>query len=201
MQDEYIMKEDSDEYLRDVTKIQALLRGRRSRAIHVKRAKSGAKIVCPFVSCTLEVVKVIVNIADAKKDDILMDLGCGDGEVLLGFATLCATRSIGIDIDNCLCETARRRAREANVSHLIDVVNADVIYTDFSYPSIITIFLVPSCLEVLSPILKKSCRPQTKIIAYKFPLPISDWEPIRVVDCIDIIKPGGRANIFYYVAT
>merc|ERR1711991_225508 len=124
----------------------------------------------------------------------------GDGAILVHIAARLQVPCIGIEIDEILCRTALRRAREASLSTFVDIVAADALYVDPSLASVITIFLVPSCLEVLSPKLKALCKSGTKILNIKFPLPAHHgWHPKATIECDDVVKIGSTARIYLYV--
>ena len=107
--------------------------------------------VCPFVAASARVVDSLIELAQISNNDVVLDIGSGDGAILVHIAARLQVPCIGIEIDEILCRTALRRAREASLSTFVDIVAADALYVDPSLASVITIFLVPSCLEVLSP--------------------------------------------------
>lgn len=185
-----------------LSKLQAIIRGRRSREVHGKRAKDGAAIVCPFVSANASVVDKLLQLVDIGKHDTVLDIGSGDGTILLEIASRLHAQCVGVEIDQVLCRTARRKAQEQNLAGHIDIINEDALHVErhLQLASVITIFLVPSCLQVLSPKLRASCRSGTKIVNIKFPLPKEDgWVAVNTIECEDVIKPGSFTNIYLYI--
>jgi len=186
--------------LRALANLQAKFRGDHARKVHVKRAQEGAVVVCPFLACTTVVIDDILSLCPIAKTDTVFDLGSGDGSVLIGVSTKTGATCIGIEIDGLLCATANRKARENNVSELITIIEGDVATGNFTAASVIIIFLVPSCLAVLSPLLKQQCVRGTRIVCYKFPLPrIDGWAPIRTTETDDVVKVGARAALYSYI--
>jgi len=104
-----------------------------------------------------------------------------------------------VEIDELLCQTAVRRAREAGVSHLVEVRAGDVAEASFRDASVVVVFLVPSCLAALSPLLKEQCAPGTRVVAYKFPLPSTGgWTPLATAVTDDVVKKGAETNLYLY---
>ena len=127
---------------------------------------------------------------------------CGDGTILIEIASKLNVQCLGIEIDEVLCRTARRRIKEQNLLSRVDIIHEDALHIKsyLRFPSVITIFLVPSCLKVLSPKIRASCKPGTKIINIKFPMPEEDgWVALNTVDCEDVVKPGSFTKAYLYV--
>jgi SAM-dependent methyltransferase len=207
--------------------MQAMFRGAQSRRTHVARARAGHKLICPFYASSHEVTRVMIDVAHISKDDVVFDLGSGDGSILIDIAKHTGAHCIGVDIDPLLCATARRRSKEAHVDHLTDFVCADI--SDISLfapcsttvvPTVICMFLVPSCLEELSCKLHEafthSHRADTasrtsaveaqsaslRIVCYKYPLPATKgWVPTALIETVDVVNvndPTSRSNVYFY---
>lgn len=185
-----------------LSKIQALFRGKRSRDVHVARAKSGCSIICPFVSSSIKVINSFLSISNITSTDLLLDLGSGDGAILVEVAKKTGAKCIGYEIDNVLCEIAKRRVRDENITSLVDIIQEDILNVDYTKATIIFIFLVPSCLKVLSPILKAQCTKGTRIICYNFPLPSNEgWDYIVKMETEDVVKtkdPKSNSSLWLY---
>jgi SAM-dependent methyltransferase len=199
---------DSPE-LNVISKLQAMFRGAKSRRIHVSRAKAGHKLICPFISSSNKVINKLIDIAHITQEDVVLDLGSGDGRLLIDIALAVRTQHcVGVEIDPTLCATARRLARQANVGHVIDFVAADIATIDLMstvQPTVIYMFLVPSCLEELSDSLKQLFNQGStdlRIISYKFPLPADKgWAPTAVIETEDVVNfhdVNATSCIYYY---
>ena len=189
-----------DEKIKGLTMLQALFRGCRSRDIHVKRAKSGAKIVCPFMPSNSSIIESVIELSDMKKLDVVLDIGSGDGEIIINLARKIGVRCTGVEIDEILCLASIRKIKKLHLESYIDIILEDAIHTNFFLYSVVTIFLVPSCLKALSPILKEKCPKGTKIVNIKYPLPLEDgWIPVKTLLSEDAVKPGTLCNIFLYI--
>ncbi len=185
-----------------LTKLQAAIRGRRSREIHASRAKDAHPIVCPFYACSQRIVEAIIALGNIVESDCVYDLGCGDGSILIPIAEIVKSKCVGFEIDSVLCATARRKAKDLGLDHRIDIHTRDILEVDLSPADILTVFLTPSCLEFLSPRFKQQCKPGSKIICYKFPLPESDgWKPAATTITEDVINTkneASRSHLYLY---
>ena len=185
-----------------LSKLQAVFRGKRSREIHGERAKNGAAIVCPFVSANASVVNKLLQLADIDKDDTVLDIGSGDGTILIEIASRTDVQCLGVEIDEVLCRTARRKVDEQKLSGRVDIINEDALHVEshLHFASVITMFLVPSCLKVLGPKLRATCKSGTKIVNIKFPMPEEDgWVVLNTIDCEDVVKSGSITKIYLYM--
>jgi len=193
---------------RGISKFQAVFRGKVTREGEYKRAKEGADILCPFLASPPSVVAAILQQTSGKlggKEAVFYDLGCGDGQVLIGVAAATGAKCIGVDISDMLCATARRKSLEAAVETLVDVRQGDLSTFSFNcdsdgIPTVVFAFLVPSCLQVLSRGLFKTLPKGASLLTYKFRLPAEEgWEPVTVVAVDDAVKAGALASVFCYV--
>jgi SAM-dependent methyltransferase len=187
-----------------ISKLQALFRGKTTRKGEYKRAKEGATVLCPFLASPPSVLDAVLKLTDKKlnSDSSFYDLGCGDGQILIGVAKMTNARCVGIDISEILCATARRRAREAGVEDRVNVRVGDLaeLSLDDEEPTALFAFLVPSCLMVLSKSIFRRLKTGTFLILYKFPLPTEDgWTPITEMIVDDAVKAGAQASVFLYI--
>jgi SAM-dependent methyltransferase len=118
-------------------------------------------------------VEKMLDLAHLTPDDRLVDLGSGDGVLVIGAARRGA-RARGIEYDRGLVELSKRKAREAGVSAKTRFVRGDIFKTDFSEASVVTSFLLPSMNLRLRPVFL-AMKPGTRIVANTFG--IADWEP------------------------
>lgn len=183
-----------------ISKFQAIFRGHRSRDTHVKRAKEGSPIVCPYAQSSNDVVKKMLLLAKCTKDDIVVDLGSGDGSILLAVALQHGCQCYGYDIDNVLNATARKKSIDLGVNHLINIIELDILCIDLSKYDVIFMFLVPSCLEYLSLNNLRNCKKGSRIICYKYPLP-ERWSTClqETLETEDVINPNNTSYVYLYV--
>jgi len=118
-------------------------------------------------------VQKMLDLAGLRRDDLLVDLGSGDGVLVIAAAKR-GSRARGIEYDARLVDYSKRAARDAGVERLTRFVRGDIFKTDFSDASVVTTFLLPSMnLQLLPTFL--AMKPGTRIVANTFA--IGDWEP------------------------
>src|SRR5437588_6581134 len=102
------------------------------------------KLDVPYVPTTEEAVKAMLKLADVKKSDVVYDLGCGDGRIVITAAKLYGARGVGVDINPDRVREARLNAKQAGVENLVKFVEADLFDADIKEASVVTLYLLPS---------------------------------------------------------
>jgi len=141
----------------------------------------------PFVVSPEEVVDRMLRIADIGPADFVIDLGSGDGRIVIGAAKRGA-RAVGIDIDPTLVEKARNNAAAAGVSQRASFVAQDLFETDLSRASVVTMYLLPEVNLKLRPKLL-ALKPGTRIVSHDWHM--GDWEPDETIELRTPEKPVG----------
>ncbi len=122
-------------------------------------------------------VEGILDMTGVGPDDVVYDLGSGDGRIVIAAARRGATAT-GVEIDPELIETSRRKARAAGVDDRTRFVQADLFRFDFSDATVVTLYLSERLNERLRPRLLAELRPGTRVASYIFAM--GDWQPDRV---------------------
>jgi SAM-dependent methyltransferase len=128
----------------------------------------------PYVPTPPPVVDELLRLADVKADDYVMDLGCGDGRIVIAAAKKFGARGLGLDLDEELLVEARANAAAAGVTDKVSFARQDLFKTDLSPATVITMYLLPSVNRRLRPELLK-LKPGTRIVSHDFDL--EDWQP------------------------
>jgi SAM-dependent methyltransferase len=121
----------------------------------------------PFVRTPQEVVDAMLELAEVTKDDVVYDLGCGDGRILVTAAQKYGCRAVGYDIDPELVRAARENAAHHGVQDLVTVRRGDIFNLDLSGASVVTLYLTPALNEKLIPQLEK-LRPGSRVVSHQF---------------------------------
>ena len=121
------------------------------------------------------VVAGMLRFAGVSADDVVYDLGSGDGRIPIAAARDHAARGIGIELDQGLIVRARCFAREARVEHRVEFREEDLFSADLSKATVVTLFLFPELNRRLAPKLRAELRPGTRIVSHEFDL--GDWPP------------------------
>jgi len=120
-----------------------------------------------YVPTPQEVVDKMLEMAKVTKDDLLYDLGCGDGRFVVTAAKKYGCRAVGYDISPRRVSESRRNVRKNNVEHLVRIEQKDIFTLDLSKADVITLFLLPSLNVKLIPQLDK-LKPGSRIVSYRF---------------------------------
>lgn len=122
---------------------------------------------CVYVPTPHDVVEKMLEMADVKKDDVVYDLGCGDGRIVVQAAKKRGCTGVGFEIVPELIEKARENIRENHVEHLVEIKNEDLYQTDISKATVLPIYLLPKMLTKLKPKLAK-LEPGTRIVSHDY---------------------------------
>ena len=131
----------------------------------------------PFVTTPQNVVDAMLALAQVRRGDTLIDLGSGDGRIVITAATRCDVPGLGVEIDPRLVEHARATALTEGVAARARFEIQDLFTTDLTPASVITLYLLPDVNELLKPRLQK-LRPGTRIVSHDWGM--GDWKPDRV---------------------
>lgn len=147
----------------------------------------GVKLDAPYVVTPFAVVDEMLRLARVGPSDIVYDLGCGDGRIVIAAAERHGARGVGIDIDPRRIEEANEGARQAGVADRVRFAVQDLFQTDFSSATVVTLYLFPELNAKLRPKLLADLRPGARIVSHQFGIP--GWAPqdgaqIRVGDAV-----------------
>ncbi len=128
------------------------------------------------------VVTAMLKLAGVKKGDVVYDLGCGDGRIVIAAAKEFGARGVGIDIDPQRIAESNENAKKAGVTGMVTFREEDLFEADFRDATVVTLFLWPSLNLKLRPKLLKELRPGTRIVSHSHDM--GDWpaEKQEVVD-------------------
>lgn len=148
----------------------------------------------PFYPSPFDVVKLMVNIAEPKKGQILVDLGCGDGRILAEAASNYECSVIGVEANPTLANYAYNRLLEKGIKNF-RIVKGDLFKFDIRSADIITLYLTHDALKVLKPKFELYAKPGAKFVVHDFPVP--GWRPLVVVDKVST-EDGKLHKVYLY---
>jgi SAM-dependent methyltransferase len=129
----------------------------------------------PFVPTTDKAVDEMLKLAGVKKGDIVYDLGCGDGKIVIAAAKQYGTRAVGIDINPVRIAEAKENAKKAGVESLVRFEENDLFEADIHEATVVTLFLLPNVNLKLRPKLLQDLKPGTRVVSNTFDM--GDWKP------------------------
>jgi len=129
----------------------------------------------PFVPTPEEVVAAMLRMADVDQDDVLYDLGCGDGRIVITAAKELGCRGVGIEIDLTRIQESRINASNAGVSDRVEFLHMDLFEADISQATVVTLYLLSKVNRRLRPKLFQELKPGTRVISHDFSM--GEWIP------------------------
>jgi len=124
--------------------------------------------LAPYVPTPPDVVERMLAFAEVSKDDVVYDLGCGDGRIVIAAAKRYGARGVGVDIDPKRIEESVANAKAAGVERLVEFRLQDAMTVDVSPASVVTLYLLSSSNAKLRPILTRQLRRGARIVAHNF---------------------------------
>ena len=155
----------------------------------------------PYVPTPQAVVDEMLKLADVKKDDFVIDLGSGDGRIVLTAARRYQARGLGVDIDGELVDQSNAAAEREGLSALVQFQQRDVLLTPIGEASVLTLYLLPGMMATLRTKVLQELKPGVRVVSHDFEF--GDWEPDRkvTIDAPDKYGTGGywTSNLMLWV--
>ena len=129
-----------------------------------------------FTPTRHNIADAMLQLANVTADDVVYDLGSGDGRIPIIAAQKYGARGVGIEIDPRLVEISWRIANEAEVANRVSFIVGDLFEADLSKATVLTMYLSPTIMKTLMPRLR-ALKPGTRIVSHQFAMP--DWTPDR----------------------
>ena len=145
-------------------------------ALAAPRAQELRKPDVIYVPTPQAVVDAMLEMAKVTSQDVVYDLGCGDGRIPITAAQKYGARGIGIDIDPQRIYEANENAKAAGVTGKVTFLNQDLFTSDFKDATVVTLYLSPSLNERLIPKLKAELKPGARIVSHAFDMGAT-WPP------------------------
>ena len=131
--------------------------------------------LAPYVPTPYDVVNRMLELAEVTRDDVVYDLGCGDGRIVITAAERFGARGVGIDYDPERIAEANANAARRGVQDLVTFIQQDAMQADVSEATVVTLYLLSSSNRRLRPLLTRQLRPGARIVSHAFRM--GDWRP------------------------
>jgi len=150
--------------------------------------------MAPYVPSPQEIIDRMLEVAQARQGDTVIDVGCGDGRILITAVQKFRAKAIGIEIDSKIAAQASDTILKLGLQNKARVVRADVFDADLSQADVVTLYLTTSFNEKLRPKFEKSLKPGTRVVSHDYG--IRGWNPVEVEE---VFVHGRRHRIFLYI--
>jgi len=129
-----------------------------------------------YVPTPHEIVDRMLDVAKVRAQDVVYDLGCGDGRMVIAAAKKYGTRGVGVDLDPARIREARANAKRAGVEGLVSFKVADMFETDIREATVVMLYLLPELNRRLKPKLFAELRPGARVVSHDWDMG-RDWPP------------------------
>ena len=147
----------------------------------------------PYVPTHERIVAEMLKVAKVGKNDVLYDLGSGDGRIPITAAKRFGTRGVGVDIDPTRITEARENAKKAGVTDKVKFMQQDLFETDIKEATVVTLYLLPEVNMRLRPKLLADLKPGTRVVSHNYDM--GDWKPLQTIT----LKVPEEHTIYYWV--
>jgi len=152
------------------------------------------KRMAPYVPSPQEIIDRMLEVAQIKPLDTVIDVGCGDGRILVTAVQKFKAKAIGIEIEQKIAAQATETLHKLGLQNKARVVRADVFDVDLSQADVLTLYLTTSFNEKLRPKFEQSLKPGTRVVSHDYG--IRGWNPVEIEE---VFVHGRRHRIFLYV--
>lgn len=156
------------------------------------------KKLAPSVATPMEVVERMLSLAGVQRDDVVYDLGSGDGRIVITAAKKYGARAVGFEIDPRLVKESRNNVRRAGVQDLVEIRQLDILQADLSGATVVTLYLFPEANRLLRPRLWSQLKVGARVVSNYFDM--DEWVPDRIEEVLDV-QTGFYHNIYLWRIT
>lgn len=159
--------------------------------------RSDAVDLAPWVPTPQPVVDRMLELAGITNKDVLYDIGCGDGRIVITAARRYGARGVGIDIDKAMIEASERNAAAAGVEGQVRFIGMDATKADISEATVVSLYLLPESNALMRPLLEAQLRPKSRVVCHNYSIP--GWEAKQVQAETMNDENGEKHHIYLYV--
>jgi hypothetical protein len=152
--------------------------------------------LAPWVPTPPEVIVKMCDLAEVDKDDVVYDLGCGDGRMVIYAAKALGARGVGIDVDPEMIKESKVIAKRSGVEKLVTFKQADATKADISEATVLLLYLLPESNELLRPVFERDLKPGTPVVTHNYMIP--GWESKEVTSAVVKDAEGTEHSVFLY---
>jgi len=159
--------------------------------------RADAADLAPWVPTPQPVVDRMLELAAVTDKDLLYDIGCGDGRIVITAARRYGTRGVGIDIDPEMIALSEKNAAEAGVGAQVRFVAMDATKADFSEATVVSLYLLPESNALMRPLLEAQLRPKSRVVCHNYAIP--GWEAKEVLNETVKDEDGEDHYVYLYI--
>jgi len=151
--------------------------------------------IAPFVATPLPVVKQMLTLAQLKPGELLFDLGCGDGRVVIMAAQEFGARAVGVEMREDLIKQAMSKVSELGLEGRVKIVQSDLFKVDLTQADVVTLYLTTSANDKVKPKLESELKLGTRVVSHDYE--ILGWRPVKVDNFCENPRLGYPSHTIY----
>ena len=153
-----------------------------------------------YVPTPQNAVEKMLAMTKVTKDDVVFDLGCGDGRIVATAAKKYGARGVGIDLNPVRIKAARETVQKFGVAKLVEIRHGNALKVkDLDRATVVCLYMLPEFMNKLEPVVKAKLKPGARIISHDFTFP--NWKPDQAVEFVGIDDEGKRKELKLYLYT
>jgi SAM-dependent methyltransferase len=151
--------------------------------------------IVPYVPTPQDIVEKMLELAKVEPDDVVYDLGSGDGRIVITAAQKFGARAVGVELDPDLYKQSSDQIKELGLEGRAQILHENMFNVNVHRATVVTLYLLTAVNEKLRPLLERQLRPGARIVSHDFQVP--GWEPEQTIDVIS--KNGISHKLYLYV--
>lgn len=151
--------------------------------------------IAPFVATPLPVVKQMLTLAQLRHGEIIYDLGCGDGRVVIMAAQEFGARGVGVEMREDLAKQALSKVSEMGLEGRVKIVQGDMFKVDLSQADVVTLYLTTSANDKVKPKLESELKPGARVVSHDYE--ILGWRPVKIDNFCENPRLGYPSHTIY----
>jgi len=149
--------------------------------------------LAPYVSSPQEIIDVMLESAGVKPGEMVYDLGCGDGRIVVTAVKKFSAKAVGVELNPELARSANDMIHRLGLQNHATIVRGNLLDVDISQADVVTLYLLTSSNEKLRPKLEKSLKPGARVVSHDYA--VRGWKPVRVEE---MVVHGRNHKIYVY---
>ncbi|MGD0000410.1 MAG: methyltransferase domain-containing protein [Bryobacteraceae bacterium] len=146
--------------------------------IQPPRSAGEPRKLAPYVVSPISVVDKMLEAASLRRGEVLYDLGCGDGRIVLAAAKNFGARAVGVEISESLVKLAREQAESQGLQNQVKIIAGDMLNVDLSQANVVSLYLMTEANDTLRPKLERELKPGARVVSLEFKM--RGWKPSHV---------------------
>ena len=134
--------------------------------------------IAPYLASPMPVVRRMLECAEVKPGEVVYDLGCGDGRILIVAAQEFGARAVGVEIRDDLAKKAMEKVEELQLSDKIKIIHDNLFNVDISEADVVTLYLTTSANRKIKDKLERELKPGARVVSHEYEMP--GWKPVKV---------------------